>query len=230
MFHSLPPELPEDVLAKRQLLPLKMTPVTLEGRFVRLVPLDVDKHSEGLFRVTNGEPIKLGERAVEAYDPDEMVWRWTGGEPFENAEVMKPFLLSSVNAPNGLALCVIDRVLEHPVGVATYMNNVPEHLKVELGGIWYGPIAQRTKANLETTYLMLKHGFELGYRRLEWKCHSLNERSRRAAVRMGFQFEGIQEAHFITKNRSRDTAWFRMLDREWPTMKARLEDLLDDKG
>jgi RimJ/RimL family protein N-acetyltransferase len=114
----------------------------------------------------------------------------------------------------------------HPVGVANYMNNVPAHLKVELGSIWYSPIVQRTHANTEATYLMLKHAFELGYRRLEWKCDSMNQRSRRAALRMGFTFEGIQEYHFIIKGRNRDTAWFRILDKEWTDVKQHLENLL----
>jgi RimJ/RimL family protein N-acetyltransferase len=112
------------------------------------------------------------------------------------------------------------------VGVTNYMNNFPQHLKVELGSIWYSPIVQRTHANTEATYLMLKHAFELGYRRLEWKCDALNERSRRAALRMGFQFEGIQDSHFIIKDRNRDTAWFRILDREWGDVKSHLEKLL----
>jgi RimJ/RimL family protein N-acetyltransferase len=104
---------------------------------------------------------------------------------------------------------------------------VPEHLKVELGSIWYSPLAQRTGANTEATYLMLRHAFGLGYRRVEWKCDALNERSRRAALRMGFAFEGVQEYHYIVKGRNRDTAWFRILDREWPTVKILLERLLD---
>ncbi|HLV37504.1 MAG TPA: GNAT family protein, partial [Spirillospora sp.] len=102
----------------------------------------------------------------------------------------------------------------------------PQHLKVELGNIWYSPIAQRTGANTEAIYLMLEHAFGLGYRRIEWKCDALNERSRRAALHLGFQFEGIQEYHYIVKGRSRDTAWFRMLDREWPDVRQRLEALL----
>ena len=106
------------------------------------------------------------------------------------------------------------------------MSNLPEHLKIELGSIWYSPLIQRTPANTEATYLMLSHAFDLGYRRLEWKCNALNERSRRAALRMGFQFEGIQDSHFIIKNRNRDTAWFRILDREWLDVKTHLEDLL----
>jgi RimJ/RimL family protein N-acetyltransferase len=106
------------------------------------------------------------------------------------------------------------------------MNNYPEHLKIELGGIWYSPVVQRTPANTEATYLMLGHAFELGYRRVEWKCNSYNERSRRAALRMGFKFEGIQEGHMIVKGRNRDTAWFRIVDAEWFTVKAHLEKLL----
>ena len=106
------------------------------------------------------------------------------------------------------------------------MNNSPSHLKIELGGIWYSPIVQKGFANTEATYLMLKHCFELGYRRVEWKCHSLNERSRKAALRMGFKFEGIQESHMIAKNCNRDTAWFRVLDNEWPEVKQNLESFL----
>jgi RimJ/RimL family protein N-acetyltransferase len=106
---------------------------------------------------------------------------------------------------------------------------VPAHLKIELGGIWYSPIVQGTRANTEATYLMLKHAFELGYRRLEWKCHSHNERSRRAALRLGFKFEGIQDSHFVIKERNRDTAWFRMLDTEWPAAKEKLEQFLYDQ-
>jgi RimJ/RimL family protein N-acetyltransferase len=106
------------------------------------------------------------------------------------------------------------------------MTNFPQHLKVELGSIWYSPVAQRTSANTEATYLMLKHAFAIGYRRLEWKCNALNERSRKAALRMGFRFEGIQESHYIIKGRNRDTAWYRILDSEWPEVETHLESLL----
>ena len=87
-------------------------------------------------------------------------------------------------------------------------------------------VVQRTPANLEATYLLLAHCFALGYRRVEWKCDNRNERSKRSALRMGFTFEGIQQQHMIIKNRSRDTAWFRILDREWPGVKTHLEGLL----
>jgi RimJ/RimL family protein N-acetyltransferase len=95
------------------------------------------------------------------------------------------------------------------------MNNSPADLKIELGGIWYSPAVQRTPANTEATYLMLQHAFELGYRRVEWKCHSDNERSRQAALRMGFKFEGIQESHMIVKGRIAIRPGF-AIETEWP--------------
>jgi RimJ/RimL family protein N-acetyltransferase len=190
--------------------------------------LVVDRDARALFEVSNGSPIKLGSRSVEAYDTDVLIWRYLFAGPFDNLDGFAASLQAQVDALNGLCLCVIDLASGQPVGVTNFMNNSPEHLKIELGGIWYSPIAQRTMANTEATYLMLGHAFELGYRRLEWKCHSYNERSRRAALRMGFQFEGIQESHMIIKGRNRDTAWFRILDTEWPTVKEHLEGLLRD--
>lgn len=215
-----------DVVARRDQLPLKPAPVTLTGTHVQLRPLDLDRDAEALHAVSNGQPARLGGRSVETYDPDLLVWRYMGGGPFASADDLARALCAQVDAPNGLALCVVDVPTGQPVGVVTYMNNVPEHLKVELGNIWYSPLVQRTKASLEATYLLLRHAFALGYRRVEWKCDSLNERSRRSALRMGFQFEGIQEAHFIVKGRNRDTAWFRILDHEWPAVRERLERML----
>jgi RimJ/RimL family protein N-acetyltransferase len=110
------------------------------------------------------------------------------------------------------------------------MSNFPEHLKIELGNIWYTPLVQGTGANHEATYLMLRHAFGLGYRRVEWKCDALNARSRHTAERMGFTFEGIQQAHFIVKDRNRDTAWFRILDHEWPAVEARLRAMMSGRG
>ncbi len=220
--------LPDEVLEKTRTLPVKFAPVTLEGRCVRLVPLDLTRDVPSLFAVSNGTPITLGDRHVEAYDPETLVWRYMTGGPFASEDEMAAYFRPQVEAKDGLCLCVFDRATNRQIGVVNYMNNMPAHLKVELGSIWYSPVVQRTKANLEATYLMLDHAFALGYRRVEWKCDSLNERSRRAALRMGFRFEGIQESHFIVKGyRNRDTAWHRILDREWPDVKRHLQSLLD---
>jgi RimJ/RimL family protein N-acetyltransferase len=222
----LPEPLPEDVLARRNTLPLKPEPVTLTGRYVRLEPLVLERDVEPLYAVSNGQAAKIGGRSVDAYDPEALIWRYMFAGPFATLDEFAVHLRGQVNAANALCFCVFDLNTGHPVGVYNYMSNMPEHLKIELGGIWFSPLAQRTNANLEATYLTLAHAFHLGYRRLEWKCNALNERSRKAALRMGFKFEGIQEAHVVIKNRNRDTAWFRILDSEWQGVKAKLENLL----
>lgn len=207
-------------------LPVKPAAMVLEGRFVRLVALDLERDVAALHAVSNGEPVAVGGHATEAYDPDALVWRYMFRGPFASASELGEFLRELDATPNMRTFTVFDSASDCAVGSASYTNNVPEHLKVELGHIWYSPAVQGTKANLESTYLMLRHAFELGYRRVEWKCDALNERSRRSALRMGFRFEGIQEAHFIIKGRNRDTAWFRMLYREWPEVRERLEGML----
>jgi RimJ/RimL family protein N-acetyltransferase len=222
----LPPTLPEDVLSKRATLPLKPESITLTGDYVRLVPFDMERDAQVLHAVSNGKAITIGERSVEAYDAEEWIWRYMFAGPFATLQDFGAYMQLQVNAANGLPYTVFEVASGQSVGVANYMSNAPDHLKIELGSIWYSPIAQRTKANLEATYLMLNRAFDLGYRRVEWKCNALNERSRRAALRMGFQFEGIQESHLIIKGRNRDTAWFRILDHEWPDVKARMENML----
>jgi RimJ/RimL family protein N-acetyltransferase len=216
----------DEVLARRASLPRKVAPVTLEGARVRLAPLDLERDVEPLFARTNGRSANLGSRQVDAYDPDAMIWRYMSGGPFDRPADLATWLRSQVEAPDGLCLTVSDLPSGQPIGVTNFMSNTPQHLKIELGGIWYSPLAQRTGANTEATYLMLRHAFGLGYRRVEWKCDALNERSRSAALRMGFRFEGIQDSHFIVKGRNRDTAWFRILDREWPQASSHLQDLL----
>jgi RimJ/RimL family protein N-acetyltransferase len=220
------PALHTEVLAQINTLPAKPAPVTLEGRTVRLAPLVPERDAAALHAVTNGEPIQLDERAVAAYDADALVWRYLAIGPYADPSELAAALALWCALPDVLCFCVIHRASGRPVGSASLMSNVPGHLKIELGNIWYSPVVQRTAANTEATYLMLTHAFDLGYRRVEWKCNALNARSRRAALRMGFQFEGIQESHMIVKGRSRDTAWFRILEHEWPAICAHLKQLL----
>lgn len=208
-------ELSAEVLAKRTSLPVKPDAVVLAGAIVELRPLDLVRDVDALHACSNGEPFSLGDRHVDAYDPDARVWRWMSGGPFADAAGLRAWLAVQEAAPDGRPLTVVDRASGVPVGVANFLANQPQHLKVELGSIWYGPIAQRTGASREATKLMLEHAFGLGYRRVEWKCDAKNEPSRKAALSYGFQFEGIQDAHYIVKNRNRDTAWFRVLDREY---------------
>jgi RimJ/RimL family protein N-acetyltransferase len=143
------------------------------------------------------------------------------GGPFADASELREWLAPQCAAEDGLPFVV--RVGAQVAGVACLIANVPAHLKIELGSIWYGTAYQRSGISREATKLMLDHVFRLGYLRAEWKCDAKNEASRRAAISYGFQFEGIQDAHYIIKGRRRDTAWYRMLAHEWtgtgsPTM------------
>jgi RimJ/RimL family protein N-acetyltransferase len=214
------PRLPVEVLARRDALPRKPAEVLLTGALVVVEPLDLDGDVDGLYAVSNGEAFALGDRTVDDYDPEARVWRYMSGGPFATAGALRAWLAHQHEAENGRPFVVRDKITGTPVGVANLMANHPEHLKIELGSIWYGPIAQGTGASREVTHLLLEHVFALGYRRAEWKCDARNEASRRAALAYGFTFEGVQEAHFIIKGRNRDTAWYRYLDHEWATART----------
>ena len=128
-------------------------------------------------------------------------------------------------AKNGFA--IVDRASALAVGQAAYLRVEPVHKVIEIGHIIFTAKLQRTAGATEAMYLMAQHVFELGYRRYEWKCNALNEPSMRAARRLGFTFEGIFRQHIIVKGRNRDTAWFSMLDSEWPERKAAFKRWLD---
>lgn len=223
-------KLPSNILEKRAALPEKPSSVSLQGQYVRLEPLLLERDAEKLFAMSNGSAIQLGKRSMPCYDPEALIWRYMFDGPFNTLDAFKASLKTQIEASNGRCFTVFDLATGVQVGIINLMNNAPAHLKIELGGIWYSPIVQKTLANTETVYIMLKHCFDLGYRRVEWKCHSLNERSRKAALRLGFTFEGIQECHMIVKESNRDTAWFRMLDHEWPAFKQNLETLISLSG
>ncbi len=191
------------MLARRARLPVKPAAVVLTGATVELAPLDLDRDVAALHAVSSGP------------DSEARVWRYMSGGPFGDAGALRAWLALQDAALDGRPFTV--RWRGQPVGVANLLANQPAHLKIELGSIWYAPVAQGQGVSREATELLLAHVFALGYRRAEWKCDALNTASRRAALAYGFSFEGIQEAHYIVKGRNRDTAWYRMLDREWAT-------------
>jgi RimJ/RimL family protein N-acetyltransferase len=115
-------------------------------------------------------------------------------------------------------------------GLAAYLRITPEHGTIEIGHIHYGIELQRTRAGTEATFLLMRHAFALGYRRYEWKCDSLNARSRAAAVRYGFTYEGTFRNALVTKGRNRDTAWFAITDEDWPAVSRNFEAWLDDSN
>ena len=185
------------------------------GQFVTLAPVDPQADANQLFLGTHGSAIK------------ERVWDYMAYGPFATAEAMQRWLEASAASDDPLFFIVHQHESGRRVGMASFLNIVPEMRRLELGHIWYTADAQGTQANTEAVYLMLCEAFDrLNYRRVEWKCDALNARSRAAALRLGFTFEGIFRQHMIVKGRNRDTAWFAMLDSEWPTFKQNLASWL----
>jgi RimJ/RimL family protein N-acetyltransferase len=183
----------------------------LTGRQVALRPLQLETDPAELFRISHGDPGR------------ERLWTYMGYGPFSGETAMGEWLAGCARSEDPLFLCVIDAANGRRLGMASFLNVRPEMRVLEVGHIWYAPEAQRTAANTEATYLMLRDAFDLGYRRAEWKCDALNERSRRAALRLGFRFEGVFRQHMVVKDRNRDTAWYAVLDGEWPAVRTNLE-------
>jgi len=149
--------------------------------------------------------------------------------PLDTPAKLAEFYAGFEDEPIFYTLCKLPE--ERPAGVTSYLNIVPEHGRIEIGHIWFGPALQRSRAATEAIYLMATNAFEeLGYRRLEWLCNSLNARSRAAAERFGFTFEGIARQHMFAKGRNRDTASFSITDTEWPGVRERFERWLDDSN
>jgi RimJ/RimL family protein N-acetyltransferase len=183
------------------------------GRYVELTPVDPAAQVGALFEATRDHP---------------QVWTYLTYGPFESPAQMQEWLEGLTGSQDPMFLTVMDREREAAVGVVAFMNIDPTMRHLELGNIWYAPIAQRTKVNTEVIYLMLKESFEeLGYRRVEWKCDALNARSRAAALRLGFTFEGIFRKHMIIKGGNRDTAWFSVVDDEWSRVGQNMKLWLD---
>jgi RimJ/RimL family protein N-acetyltransferase len=217
------PELEPEQLACAASLPVKPAPVELVGRRVRLLPTDIVRDAAPLFHVSNGEAVQVGERSISAYDAATVIWRYLRYGPFAGADECAAHLTELSTPPDILPMTLFDLASGQAIGSLSFMSNVPAHLKIELGHIWIAPVMQGSGVIYEAVYLMLRHCFDLGYRRLEWKCDALNERSRRTALRAGFQYECTQEYHMIARGRNRDTTWYRILDHEWSDVRARLE-------
>jgi len=187
----------------------------LSGRWINLVPLDPAAHGRSLFELSH------------AQDRDPL-WRYLFEGPFATQTAFDADLKRKAASEDPLYFAVIDRASGLAHGHAAYMRIEPNHRVIEVGSILYTPPLQRTAGATEAMYLMAKHVFEdLGYRRYEWKCNALNEPSRRAALRFGFSFEGIFRQHMIVKGRNRDTAWYAMLDSEWPARRRGFERWLE---
>jgi RimJ/RimL family protein N-acetyltransferase len=188
--------------------------ITLSGRSISLVPLNAEAHADALFEGANG-----GDK--------DRVWTYLFDGPYTDRAVFPANVEAKAKSEDPLFFAIVDNASGKPLGYQTFLRVEPLHRVIEVGNILYTPAMQRTIGATEAQYLFARYVFdELGYRRYEWKCNDLNAPSKRAAQRFGFSFEGVFRQHMIVKGRNRDTAWFSMLDSEWPAQRAAYEQWL----
>lgn len=194
------------------------SPAPLEGRSVRLEKLE-PHHADDLWEA-------LGAQEFNA------LWDYIPSGPYADKETFKSLFIDRFSAsPDPYLFCLIDKARGKAMGVFSLMRIDQANRVIEIGFVVFSPLLQRTTAATEAVFLLMKKCFvELGYRRFEWKCNDLNEASKRAALRYGFTFEGVFRQHMIIKGRNRDTAWFSILDSEWPVVRDGFEKWLDPKN
>ena len=186
-----------------------------QGRYCRIEPFDVAAHGDALYDAF-------------ARDTAGQNWTYLGYGPFDSRDAFLDWSRRECNGDDPLFHTLIDVESGRPTGLASYLRIDPVMGVIEVGHIHLSPLMQGTRLATEAMYLLMRRAFdELGYRRYEWKCDALNAPSCRAAERLGFRFEGIFRQAMMYKGRNRDTAWFSMLDGEWPRIRARFEAWLD---
>lgn len=193
-------------------IPAESPPRTvMQGHYCRVEPLDILTHVDELHEAF-------------AADTEGRLWTYMPMGPFASVVEMKDWMDGACTGEDPMFFAIIDGSSNKAVGIASYLRIKPAIGVVEVGYIAFSPQLQKTRAASEAMYLMMARVFdELGYRRYEWKCDALNAASRKAAVRLGFVHEGTFEQATIYKGRNRDTAWFAILDRDWPTTKVAFE-------
>ena len=179
----------------------------MSGNYCRVVPIDLQLHAAELHQ-------------AYAKDLEHRIWTYLGYGPFDSLEDFKAWMKDYCFGSDPLFHAIIESESSMALGVASYMRIQPEFGVIEVGHINFSPALQRKRASTEAMYLMMQRVFdELGYRRYEWKCDALNAASRKAAERLGFTFEGVFRQATIYKERNRDTAWYSIVDTEWPALK-----------
>jgi len=197
--------------------------IIFEGHHCSLEPVNSKEHTAALY-----EAYRLAE--------DDRDWTYLFYERPATKEAFNVYIQNLEKSRDPLHFTVIDNHHNRPVGTVALMRIEPQHGVIEVGHVVFSPLLQQTIMSTEAHFLLMQYAIEqLGYRRYEWKCDSLNSSSRKAAQRLGFQFEGIFRQAIVYKNRSRDTAWFSIIDKDWPQIKMALErwlspDNFDDQG
>jgi RimJ/RimL family protein N-acetyltransferase len=189
--------------------------VAMAGRTCRLEPLDPGRHEGALFEAF-------------AADAEGRNWTYLLADPPTTRADFTAFLATSAASEDPLAFAIIAQAGDAALGLASYMRIDPANGVIEVGGIHYAEAMKRSAMATEAMVLMMRRAFdELGYRRYEWKCDALNAPSRRAALRLGFTYEGLFRQAVVTKGRSRDTAWYSIIDKDWPALKRAYERWLE---
>lgn len=190
--------------------------IQLDGQFVTLTPLILERDVEALYAASHGSP------------QNEAVWNYLFYGPFDSPCTMKDWMQKEmVGKSDPLAWTVFENSTNTQVGIVALLAIVPNHGRAEIGHVWFTPAVHKTKVNTESQFLLLKHLFNHHcYRRVEWKCDSLNHASRTAATRMGFIFEGRFRQHMFVRGKNRDTDWFAMTDKEWLRCQGNFEKWL----
>lgn len=192
------------------------------GRFCRLERLKADLHAESLWNAM-------------ALDAEGKMWTYLPYGPFATREAYTAWLDDMSQRSDPFFYTIIDQATQRAVGVASYLRIDSPNGVIEVGHLQFSPLLQRSPAATEAMFLMMEHAFALGYRRYEWKCDALNTPSRSAALRLGFAFEGLFRQAVVVKGRNRDTAWFSIIDQEWPALRAAFQrwlapDNFDESG
>ena len=186
----------------------------LIGEYSFLEPINTNKHLKDLFNNFS-------------LDRTKTLWTYMPVGPFKNISSLKNYLISDKLAGNPFFYAIYSKRLKSFCGLATYLRIKPKIGTIEVGYITYAPNLQRTVEASEAMYLMMKNAFEnLGYRRYEWKCDNLNQKSKKSALRFGFKFEGVFRQATIYKKRNRDSAWFSIIDKEWKKCKKKFQNYL----
>ena len=194
-------------------LPAKQPQATdLYGHYCNLVPLDPTLHAQSLYKAI----------CVD----DGRMWTYLPYGPFDTIHSYQTWLMQYCMSKDPLFYAIIDKNTQQAIGLASYLRIDPNNGVIEVGHIAYSPQLQRSTMATEAMYLMMDYAFKLGYRRYEWKCNALNMPSCLAAKRLGFTFEGIFRQAAVIKNHNRDTAWYSIIDTEWPTLKCTFQTWL----
>jgi len=178
-------------------------PAMIEGRYVQLERLDPDRHADGLFAANQGH---------------DWVWDYMGYGPFADLDAYRGWQAEMAARQDPFLYALRERSGNGIGGLAAFLRIDRANGVIEIGHIQISPAMQRTPAVTEAISLMIGWAFDAGYRRVEWKCDALNAPSRRAALRYGFTYEGVFRQHMVTKGRNRDTAWFAIINHDWPRL------------